>query len=115
MEVSNMKASDTQKPAREKIILESLVKFDKRGFQHHDIKNVSMSGVFVLANDGTLTKLTANSPVEVALKMRTNGTTKTHVFKARVTSVNSEGAQLSFSDADVDAYSALLHLGVRSS
>lgn len=95
----------------EKVLLDSMVKFDYRGFQHHDVKDISMSGIFVIARDGTLTKLTAHSPVEVALKMRTNGQIKTHLFKAHVTRVSREGAQLEFSDADVDAYSALLHLG----
>jgi hypothetical protein len=97
----------------EKVLLDSMVKFDYRGFQHHDVKNISMSGIFVVAKDGTLTKLPANSMVEVALKMRTNGQVKTHLFKAHVTRVNREGAQLEFSDADVDAYSALLHLGLK--
>ena len=95
----------------DKILLDSMVKFDYRGFQRHDVKDISMSGIFVIAKDGTLTKLSTHSLVEVALKLRTNGQTKTHLFKAHVTRVNREGAQLEFSDADVDAYSALLHLG----
>jgi hypothetical protein len=96
----------------EKVLLDSMVKFDYRGFQHHEVKDVSMSGIFIIAKDGTLTKLAAHTPVEVALKLRTNGKTKTHLFKAQVTRVNREGAQLEFSDADVDAYGALLHLGI---
>ena len=99
----------------DKVLLDSMVKFDYRGFQHHDVKDISMSGIFVIAKDGTLTKLSTHSPVEVALKLRTNGQTKTHLFKAYVTRVNREGAQLEFSDADVDAYSALLHLGMSKS
>ncbi len=96
----------------EKILLDSMVKFDQRGFQHHDVKDVSMSGVFVMAKDGKLSALSAKMPVEVALKMRTNGITKIHLFKAEVTRVTRDGAQLQFNHADVDAYSALLHLGL---
>lgn len=96
----------------DKILLDSMVKFDQRGFQHHDVKDVSMSGVFVISKDGKLAALSAKMPVEVALKMRTNGITKIHLFKAEVTRVTRDGAQLQFNHADVDAYSALLHLGL---
>lgn len=96
----------------EKILLDSMVKFDQRGFRHHDVKDVNMSGVFVVAKDGMLSKLSTHMPVEVALKMRTNGVTKIHIFKAEVTRVSRDGAQLQFNHGDVDAYSALLHLGL---
>jgi hypothetical protein len=65
-----------------------------------------------MARDGTLSRLGANTPVEVALKMHTSGKTKVHIFKAHVTRADRSGAQVEFSDADIDAYSALLHLAI---
>ncbi len=95
-------------------LLEAMLKYDERGFQNHDIKNISMKGVFVLARDGTLTSLRKSASVELALRMRANGKTKTHVFQAQVSSVGHDGATLTFNDADIDAYSALLHLTFRT-
>ncbi len=96
-------------------LLDAMLKCDERGFRSHDIKNISMNGVFVLARDGTLSRLRKNTPVELALKMRANGKTKIHLFKAEVTAVDHNGAALVFRDADVDAYSALLHLALYKS
>ncbi len=95
-------------------LLDAMLKYDERGFQSHAIKDISMNGVFVLARDGTLSRLRKNTPVELALRMRANGKTKTHVFQALVSAVGHDGASLTFKDADVDAYSALLHLALHS-
>ncbi|HEX9626021.1 MAG TPA: PilZ domain-containing protein [Acidiferrobacterales bacterium] len=96
------------------VVLDAMMRFGGYGYRRCDIKDLSMHGVYVLASDGSLTRLTKNESVELALKLRANGKVKTHVFQAQVRSVDRRGAGLSFSDADVDAYSALLHLTFRS-
>lgn len=96
------------------VVLDTMVKFGGYGYRHYEIKDLNMHGVFVLASDGTLTRLTRNESVDLAIKMRANGKIKTHVFHAQVRSVDRSGAGLVFSDADVDAYSALLHLTFKS-
>lgn len=93
-------------------LLDALLKYDERGFRSHEIRDLSMNGVFVLARDGTLSRLPKYAPVELALKMRTDGKTKTHLFRAEVSAVGHNGASLVFKDADIDAYSALLHLAL---
>jgi len=64
----------------------------------------------VLSRDGTFAKLRKNTSVELALRLRANGRTKVHLFEAQVSTVGRDGAALIFSNADIDAYSALLHL-----
>lgn len=93
-------------------VLDAMMKFRGYGFRHCEIRDLTMQGVFVLSSDGTLTKLSKDEPVEIAIKLRTNGKVKTHLFRAQVTTVSRQGAGLSFHDADVDAYSALLHLNI---
>ena len=104
-----MKGSNKETPSG--ILLDALIKYDYRGFQHHEVSDLNLSGVFIMAKDGTLSRLDTHTPVEVALKMHTSGKTKVHVFRAHVTHADRNGAQVEFSDADIDAYSALLHLG----
>ena len=103
-----MKHPDKETPSG--ILLDALIKYDYRGFQHHEIRDLNLSGVFIMAKDGTLSRLSTHTPVDVALKMHTSGKTKVHVFRAHVTHADRSGAQVKFSDADIDAYSALLHL-----
>ena len=91
-------------------IVDTLVRYDYRDFQRCDVRDLDMHGVLVLGRDGTLTRLPKDAPVEVALKLNTNGNTRTHVLRARVESKGRDGINLVFTSADIDTYSALLHL-----
>jgi hypothetical protein len=50
--------------------------------------------------------------VEDALKLNANGKTHTHMLRARVESKGRDGINLVFTGADLDTYSALLHLNL---
>jgi hypothetical protein len=95
-------------------LVDTLVRCDYRDFQHCDVRDLDMHGVLVLGRDGTLTRLPKDAPVEVALKLNTNGTTRTHVLRARVESKGRDGINLVFTGADIDTYSALLHLNLNN-
>lgn len=69
-----------------------------------------MHGVLVLGRDGTLTRLPKDTAVDVALKLNVDGKTRTHKLRARVETRGRDGTGLVFTDADIDTYSALLHL-----
>lgn len=91
-------------------LVDTLIRCDHRDFQHCDVRDLDMHGVMVLGRDGTLTRLPKNSVVDVALKLNINGQTRTHVLRARVESKDRDGINLVFTSADLDTYSALLHL-----
>lgn len=93
-------------------LVESLVRCDYRDFQHCDVRNLDMHGVFLLSREGTLTRLPKDAPVDIALKLNTNGKTSTHVLRARVESKERDGINLVFTSADIDTYSVLLHLNL---
>ena len=93
-------------------LVDTLVRCDYRDFQHCDVRDLDMHGVLVLGRDGTLTRLPKDAPVEVALKLNANGKTSTHVLRARVESKGPDGINLVFTSADIDTYSALLHLNL---
>ena len=51
-------------------LVDTLVRHDQRDFQHCDIRDLNMHGVFVLGRDGSLTRLPKDAPketVEVAV------------------------------------------------
>lgn len=93
-------------------LVDTLVRCDYRDFQHCDVRDLDMHGVLVLGRDGTLTRLPKDAPVDVALKFNANGKTSTHVLHARVESKGRDGISLVFTSADIDTYSALLHLNL---
>jgi len=93
-------------------LVETLVRCDYRDFQHCDVRDLDMHGVLVLGQDGTLTRLPKDAPVDIALKLHTNGKTRTHVLHARVERKGRNGINLVFTGADIDTYSALLHLSL---
>lgn len=93
-------------------LVDALIRCDDRDFQHCDVRNLDMHGVLVLGRDGTLTRLPKDAPVEVALKLNANGKTRTHVLRARIESKGRDGINLVFTTADIDTYSALLHLNL---
>ena len=95
------------------LLLEAMLKCDGQTFRSHEVRDISMEGVFVLARDGTLSRLRRNSPVELALKMHANGKTSVHVLQAEIKQVTHDGAMLVFKDADISAYGALLHLSLQ--
>ena len=95
------------------LLVDALVRCDYRDFQHCDVRDLDMHGVLVLGRDGTLTRLPKDAPVEVALKLNANGKTSTHVLRARVESKGRDGINLVFTSADIDTYSALLHLNLK--
>lgn len=91
-------------------IMGAQIRCDYRGYQHCDVRNLDMHGVLVLGRDGTLTRLPKDATIDVALKLHTRGRTRTHHLRARVESRTSDGVSLVFTDADIETYSALLHL-----
>ena len=91
-------------------LVDTLIRCDHRDFQHCDVRDLDMHGVMVLGRDGSLSRLPKNSLVDVALKLNINGQTRTHVLSARVESKDRDGINLVFTSADLDTYSALLHL-----
>jgi hypothetical protein len=93
-------------------LLDTLIRCDYRDFQHCDVRDLDMHGVLVLGRDGTLTRLPKDAPVDIALKLQTNGKTRTHVLRARIEGKSRDGTSLVFTDADIDTYSALLHLNL---
>jgi len=93
-------------------LVDTLVRCDYRDFLHCDVRDLGMHGVLVLGRDGTLTRLPKDAPVEIALKLNANGKTRTHVLRARVESKGRDGINLVFTSADIDTYSALLHLSL---
>lgn len=93
-------------------LLDTLIRCDYRDFQHCDVRDLDMHGVLVLGRDGTLTRLPKDAPVDIALKLHTNGKTRTHVLRARIEGKSRDGTSLVFTSADIDTYSALLHLNL---
>lgn len=93
-------------------LVDAQIRCDHRGFQQCDVRDLDMHGVFVLGHDGTLTRLPKDARVDVALKLNAGGRTKTHLLRARIESKNRDGTSLVFTDADIDTYSALLHLNL---
>ena len=49
----------------------------------------------------------------VDVMLNANGKTSTHVLRARVESKGRDGINLVFTSADIDTYSALLHLNLK--
>ena len=95
-------------------LLDAMIRSDQRGFRHCDVRELDMHGVFVLGRDGSLTRLPKDTPVEVALKLNADGRIRTHHLHARVAGNERDGTSLVFTDADLDTYSALLHLSVNN-
>lgn len=91
-------------------LLDARVRSDWRGFLACDVRDLDMHGVLVLGHDGSLTRLPRDSHVDVALKMNSAGRTRTHHLRARIESRGRNGTSLVFTDADLETYSALLHL-----
>lgn len=96
-------------------LVDTLIRCDYRDFQQCDVRDLDMHGVFVLGRDGALTRLPKNTAVDIALKLHTNGKTRTHVLRARIESKGRDGTNLVFTGVDIDTYSALLHLSMRGS
>jgi hypothetical protein len=96
-------------------LLDTMIRCDYRDFQHCDVRDLDMHGVLVLGRDGTLTRLPKDTAVDIALKLHTNGKTRTHVLRARFEGKSRDGISLVFTGADIDAYSALLHLNLEES
>lgn len=96
-------------------LVDAQIRCDYRDFQQCDVRNLDMHGVLVLGRDGSLTRLARNTAVDIALKLHTNGKTRTHVLRARVESKDRDGTNLVFTDVDIDTYSALLHLNLKGS
>lgn len=96
-------------------LIDAQIRCDSRGFQHADVCNLDMHGVFVLGRDGALTRLPKDAPVDVALKLNTNGRNQLHRLRARVEKRDRDGISLVFTDADLETYSALLHLDLADS
>jgi hypothetical protein len=69
-----------------------------------------MHWVLVLGRDGSLSKLPRDAEVDVALKLNIDGTTRTHLLRARVDRKTRDGTGLVFTNADIGAFSALLYL-----
>lgn len=93
-------------------LVDTLIRYEQRDFQHCDIRDLDMHGVLVLGRDGSLTRLPKNTAVEIALKLNIDGKTRTHVLRARVERKTRDGTNLVFTNADLDTYSALLHLNL---
>jgi hypothetical protein len=93
-------------------LVDAQVRCDYRGFQHCEVRDLDMHGVLVLGRDGTLTRLARDTPVDVALKLNIGGKTRTHKLHARIETKGRDGTGLVFTDADIDTYSALLHLNL---
>ena len=91
-------------------LVDAQIRCDYRGFQHADVRDLNMHGVFVLGRDGALTRLPKDTTVDVALRFNANGKNQVHRLRARVEERNRDGTSLVFTDADIETYSALLHL-----
>lgn len=91
-------------------LVDAAIRVDQRGFQQCDVRDLNMHGVLVLGRDGSLTKLPRDAKVDIALKLNTDGKTKTHLLRARVDHKSRDGTSLVFTDADIDTFSALLYL-----
>lgn len=91
-------------------LIDAAIRCGQHGFEHCDIRDLSLHGVLVLGRDGTLTRLPRDAEVDVALKLNIDGTTRTHLLRARVDRKTRDGTGLVFTDADLDAFSALLYL-----
>jgi len=69
-----------------------------------------MNGVLVLGRDGALTQLPKDTSVDLAIKLDAGGRVRTHTIRARIEKKTRDGTSLVFTDAPLDAYSALLDL-----
>jgi hypothetical protein len=95
------------KPPR---LVDAQIRCDYRGFQHCDVRDLNMHGVFVIGRDGALTRLPKDSSVDVALKFNADGQSQVHRLRARIEARTRDGTTLVFTDADLEAYSTLLHI-----
>lgn len=109
-----MKFTDGPHPDDAPRLVDTLIRVDHRDFQQCDVRDLNTHGVFVLGRDGSLTRLPKNTAVDIALKLHTNGMTRTHVLRARIDGKGRDGTNLVFTDVDIDTFSALLHLNMKS-
>ena len=91
-------------------LVDAQFRWDYRGFQPFEVRDLDMHGVFVVSPDGALTRLPKDAWVDVALKLHSDGRNRVHRLRARVESRRRDGASLVFTDADLDTYSALLDI-----
>lgn len=91
-------------------LVDAQFRWDYRGFQQFEVRDLDMHGVFVVGQGGALTKLPKDAWVDVALKLHADGRNRVHRLRARVESRKPDGTSLVFTDADLETYSALLDI-----
>lgn len=89
------------------IALEAILNFSNQNYQQSVTRDISLDGCFV---ETPVHPPARKGPLELAIKLPTEGTPKYHRFQAQVVRVTPTGAALVFDKVDTDAYAALLDL-----
>ncbi|BAU50413.1 hypothetical protein SVA_3879 [Sulfurifustis variabilis] len=89
------------------IALEAVLNFNTQNYQQSVTRDISLDGCFVETAAQPPAK---KGPMELAIKLPTEGTQKFHRFQAQVVRITPTGAALLFDKVDTDAYAALLDL-----
>ncbi len=89
------------------IALEAILNYNNQNCRQSITRDISLDGVFVETGPKRLSK---KGPMELAIKLPTNGRNKFHKFHAQVIRLAGNGAGFIFDKVDTDAYAALLDL-----
>lgn len=89
------------------IALEAILNFNNQNYQQSVTRDISLDGCFI---ETAAQPPARKGPMELAIKLPTEGTQKYHRFQAQVVRITPTGAGLLFDKVDTDAYAALLDL-----
>lgn len=91
--------------------IDAMVSYNSAGFQPHALSDLTLHRAFIQLKEPRLLK--KSDPVRIAIKLDTNGETGFHLFKAKVSEVRHNGAEITFHKLDFKTYGALLQLEKR--
>ncbi|GMQ90577.1 MAG: hypothetical protein BMS9Abin10_0972 [Gammaproteobacteria bacterium] len=92
---------------RRHVALEVMVNVRRLGLQRCHTRDISLEGAFIETDALVLRK---NARIELVLKIPANGKRKHHRVRAKVASVDKDGATVIFDKLDESTYTALVDL-----
>ena len=91
--------------------IDAMVSYNNAGFQPHALSDLTLHRAFLKLKEPRLLK--KSDPVRIAIRLDANGETGFHLFRAKVSEVRHNGAEIIFHELDFETYGALLQLEKR--
>jgi hypothetical protein len=91
--------------------IDVMVSYNNAGFQPQALSDLTLHRAFIKLKEPRLLK--KSDPVRIAIKLDANGETGFHLFRAKVSEVRHNGAEIIFHELDFKTYGALLQLEKR--